>query len=212
MGWAWLRAVRAGDHRNNRGDDWSVCGYPHVARLDEDQGVESMTDCVITKPCECGCGKPTSLAPQTNKKDGWIKGQPLRFIRFHHNRRERHPQWKGGVTGHRKVAERAIGRPLPLSAVVHHRNEIRSDNRPCNLVICENNSYHLLLHARARAYAATGSVLGAQCTFCKKWHLQTDADIKTRFRNGRRWFSYHPSCWAARERTLYHANKQLNIL
>jgi DNA-directed RNA polymerase sigma subunit (sigma70/sigma32) len=32
---------------------------------------------------------------------------------------------------------------------VHHVNGDRSDNRPANLVICEDQSYHQLLHQRA---------------------------------------------------------------
>ena len=34
--------------------------------------------------CQCGCGKRTSLAPQTSKEKGWIKGQPKRFLPYHH--------------------------------------------------------------------------------------------------------------------------------
>lgn len=34
--------------------------------------------------CQCGCGGATELAPNTSKRNGWVKGQPLKFIRFHH--------------------------------------------------------------------------------------------------------------------------------
>jgi hypothetical protein len=33
--------------------------------------------------CQCGCGQPTAPAPQTHHKRGWIKGQPVRFIKGH---------------------------------------------------------------------------------------------------------------------------------
>ena len=33
--------------------------------------------------CECGCGQPTKIAKVTSVERGWIRGQPLRFIRFH---------------------------------------------------------------------------------------------------------------------------------
>lgn len=36
-----------------------------------------------THLCECGCGQPTKPAPYSNKRKGWVKGQPLRFIDKH---------------------------------------------------------------------------------------------------------------------------------
>lgn len=33
--------------------------------------------------CQCGCGRRTRLAPQTDKKKKWIYGQPLRFCLGH---------------------------------------------------------------------------------------------------------------------------------
>lgn len=51
---------------------------------------------------------------------------------------------------HREVAEKALGKPLPKGSVVHYLNGIRTDNRPCNLVICPSESYHQELHYRQR--------------------------------------------------------------
>src|SRR5438445_7318820 len=39
-----------------------------------------------TKLCECGCGKPTRPARQTNRERGWIKGQPIHFLQGHGTR------------------------------------------------------------------------------------------------------------------------------
>lgn len=39
------------------------------------------------KLCECGCGKPAPIAPSNNKSKGWVKGQPLHFIKGHYNAR-----------------------------------------------------------------------------------------------------------------------------
>lgn len=57
---------------------------------------------------------------------------------------------------HVAVAEAALGRALPKGAVVHHVDGNKANNHPGNLVICESQSYHLLLHARARVQAAGG--------------------------------------------------------
>lgn len=39
--------------------------------------------------CQCGCGQPTTLATETNTREGRIKGQPLRYIHSHWHRRSR---------------------------------------------------------------------------------------------------------------------------
>lgn len=36
--------------------------------------------------CHCGCGDKTSLAKQTSKEKGWVKGEPLKFINGHRAR------------------------------------------------------------------------------------------------------------------------------
>lgn len=54
------------------------------------------------------------------------------------------------VYEHVWLAEKALGKPLPEKAVVHHMNEQPADNyTPFNLVICPDQAYHLLLHRRA---------------------------------------------------------------
>ena len=33
--------------------------------------------------CECGCGEQTPIATRTSRRDGWVRGQPLRFVLGH---------------------------------------------------------------------------------------------------------------------------------
>jgi len=138
--------------------------------------------------CECGCGGKVSLAKQTARARGYVKGEPVRFIRNHQTKnkfREKSAGWNGGkyidnrgyarildplnpradskgyVQGYIAKAGEALGKPVPDGAVVHHHND--------ELTICENQAYHLFLHVRTRAYLATGSPNKRKCKFCKAW-------------------------------------------
>jgi HNH endonuclease len=51
-----------------------------------------------------------------------------------------------GGREHVVVAALAFGGLLPQGYVVHHINENKSDNRPANLVICEDQRLHFILH------------------------------------------------------------------
>ena len=109
-----------------------------------------------------------------------------------HPRAMRH----GCVYEHILVAERALGHALPTKACVHHVNEVRTDNRRCNLVICEDVGYHKLLHRRTEAYAETGSVRAVRCIKCKQWGFNNVGDMHTVNRSDRvdGGHSYHRSC------------------
>lgn len=147
--------------------------------------------------CQCGCGEKTAPATRNDPSVGIVRGQPNRFVAGHNSPRRRgaaSPCWKGGryvcprfgyafvhcpghpsalangyAREHILVAERAIGRLLPDGAVVHHINGVRTDNRPANLVVCEDQSYHSLLHVRAAALQACGNPSWRRCFRCKEW-------------------------------------------
>lgn len=156
--------------------------------------------------CECGCGEPAGVYLRTNVVYGQIADEPRRFIPHHHQRAARHHKWNGGKrnadgyvevrrgSGYKKehivIAENALGHPLPASAIVHHVNEKRSDNHNRNLVICHNQAYHLLLHQRMRARAATGNAHSVKCSHCNKWGTTGVDGMRTK-KSGR---SYHLPC------------------
>lgn len=65
---------------------------------------------------------------------------------------------KDGKREHVIVAEKAFGKPLPAGAVVHHVDGNKLNNDPSNLVICQDQAYHRLLHTRENALNRTNGV------------------------------------------------------
>lgn len=172
--------------------------------------------------CECGCGQPAPIAARTNRRQGTTKGEPQRFILGHCLRGPKtgaaNHNWKGGrsamangyimlyapesanadkrgyVLEHVRLAELALGRPLPKGAEIHHFDENPANNAPGNLVLCENRKYHALLHKRKRALDACGNASALRCYFCHGYDNQTD--IYTTSQNKTR----HRSCERAWQR------------
>lgn len=121
------------------------------------------------KVCECGCGQAAPIATRTDVKRGYIAGQPRRFIRGHNVERKAvtanpyrqvwspgHP--RGASVGeHIRVAEMALGKPLPRTARVHHVDGNPRNNLPSNLVVCQDETYHRLLHFRAEVIRRGGN-------------------------------------------------------
>lgn len=70
---------------------------------------------------------------------------------------------------YRRLVERLVGRPLPESSVVHHVDGDRTNNEPGNLVVCPDQAYHMLLHARQRVIDAGGNPNTQKvCSACKE--------------------------------------------
>ena len=109
----------------------------------------------------------------------------------------------GYVREHILVVERAMGKPLPPKAVVHHVDGNRQNNANRNLVVCPDDAYHALLHTRARALAACGNANWRRCNLCGQ---HDDPANLYHFPNCR--VSQHRACAAAyqRARTSRRAN------
>jgi hypothetical protein len=85
---------------------------------------------------------------------------------------------RGYVREHVVIAERALGRSLPEKAEVHHANEIKRDNRPGNLVVCEDRAYHMLLHKRMRALDECGHADWIRCEGCRRYRDPAEMSVR----------------------------------
>lgn len=56
----------------------------------------------------------------------------------------------GYVKEHILIVESALNKPFPHSAVVHHIDHDGTNNSSNNLILCQDSSYHAIIHARER--------------------------------------------------------------
>lgn len=150
------------------------------------------------------------------------------LCKMHHNRRERHGDVGGpdstrrlnGTGGYNALGylvtrregkkrydhvlkvEQIIGRKLPSKAVIHHINGNPSDNSNSNLVICENQSYHMLLHHRETALRSCGRASWKRCWICKQYDDPINMIVRP---SGE---AYHKTCQRESERKYALARRQ----
>lgn len=67
------------------------------------------------------------------------------------------------------IVERILGEPLPAGARVHHINEDESDDRNQNLVACQDQGLHNIIHGRLNALKACGNARWKPCRHCHKY-------------------------------------------
>lgn len=106
---------------------------------------------------------------------------------------------------HRVLAERALGRPIPASAPVHHFNEDIADVSGGNLVLCQDAAYHKLLHRRQEALAACGHASWRKCIHCKRHDDPSNLSVAVIQRGRGRTIErcYHKNCAAQYMRDRY---------
>lgn len=104
----------------------------------------------------------------------------------------------GAVLEHIVVAEQALGHHLVAPAQVHHIDENKLNNAPSNLVVCQDQAYHALLHRRLDALRATGNPNSLQCNVCGEYDLPENMRVFTHTcvtrPNAKTTRAYHLAC------------------
>lgn len=183
--------------------------------------------------CECGCGLQTKISNHTDKRKGSIKGEPRRFIKGHNGRGFRGRKWNGGKTTNNRgyiliqqpnhpratpkgyvpehilIVEKAMGKLLSSKHKVHHFDENTANNANINLIVCEDQKYHFLLHRRKRALEACGHANYQKCDYCGQWDDPKKFEMNKAGNNAR-----HPECrrrYVREQRQLKKEELCLNI-
>lgn len=143
--------------------------------------------------------------PKKERHHAWTGGRTIDSHGYVHIRMPEHPRAgvRGTVKEHVLIVEKARhGKPLPAKVVIHHVNGNRADNRPQNLVVCQDQQYHFDLETRQRAKAACGDPNGLPCRWCGIY--EADHSKLVTWRNG---ISAHPECERVRSAPYKRAYK-----
>jgi len=125
--------------------------------------------------------------------------------------RKGHPRANrdGYVSEHVLIAESAIGRHLETTHPIHHFDKNPANNANANLVVCEDQAYHKLLHQRQSALEACGDANALSCHLCLSYEHQEEIRIYAYRRTGRKAptrYARHLSCNRAHVRKYAAGN------
>lgn len=109
------------------------------------------------------------------------------------------------VSKHVLIVESILGKYLPKGTVIHHVNNDGSDNVNSNLVVCQDGSYHQILHQRQIALRACGNASWRKCYRCKNYDALENLVVSS---GGH----YHRECNAKQSLESYHRRKAKNNL
>lgn len=123
--------------------------------------------------CQCGCSRPTSIAKVNDASHGYIKGQPMRFIRGHSSRGSNHHAWKGDAGSYHTIHAwlrancpkngvcEKCGEPKPTEyALIHGREYSRNRNDYLELCKLCHNRYDEVGGSRWRGVLTGAARLG----------------------------------------------------
>jgi len=114
-----------------------------------------------------------------------------------------HRSTKGYVLEYILTAEKALGKPLPVGAVIHHTDGHKGKIDPDGIVICQDQSYHALIESRLRALRSCGHVSWRKCCFCHEWDDPIKLLIRKNYRpkGGQKTRACHQVCERDYQRT-----------
>jgi hypothetical protein len=104
---------------------------------------------------------------------------------------------------HRIIIKKILGHEINKRHPVHHFDGNGGNNENHNLVLCESQFYHGLLHKRAKALKECGHADWLMCRYCKEY--DSPNNLYTEPRPGKH--SLHRSCGSQYKRDLLKRKK-----
>jgi hypothetical protein len=106
------------------------------------------------KFCSLSCLASSKTGARNAKwRGGRIQYADGKYVAVHNPQQRQ--MFSSHVAEHILLAEKALGKPLPVKAIVHHIDHDGLHNVNSNLVVCQE-SYHALIHYREKIVMAGG--------------------------------------------------------